>query len=106
MTQAITRDLSKKLQNDLSDVLERNVSLASAVLNPLQVALVMVEAAVMMTRTAGATMANSVGDWASREDIVQAHDLMIDMIIEQVNASRADSLERAFAEIARRKAAA
>lgn len=106
MNREIGKDLSRKLQHDLSDVLERNLNVAQAVLTMPEVALLLIEAAVMMTRTAGATMANTVGDHATREDIIYAHDLVINLIMENIQASRADSLERAFAEIARRKAAA
>lgn len=94
MSTGIARDLSAKLQQDLSATLERNTAIARHVLDGASVAIMMLEAAVMMTRTTAATIANMSDD---DSDVPGTFDATITAIVQQIHHSRDDALERTMA---------
>ena len=103
MSREIARDLSRDLQTRLADVLGRQANIASAVLPFPEVSFLMIEAAVMMVRTVGGTIANSLAD---TEEVAAVYEVTVKAIIEQVEQGRADAIEKIAAEINKRRAAA
>lgn len=102
-TQRVLRqDLSRKLQLSLGAVLERDLNIAHHVLDAHQCGLLLIEAAVMVVRTVGASVA-TVGEQTGKVDIL--YDATIDSVIMEVRASRNSAIRRITAELARRAAA-
>jgi len=95
MTAGITRDLSAKLQGDIGAALERNLHVFAAVLEPAELSLVMIEAAVMASRTTAATIAGFV----EAEKVATMYGGTIDAIIEQLQNSKADGIARTVAAL-------
>lgn len=101
MSNVIRDDLSRNLQQRLGSVLEREAHVATHVLDVADLGIIMVEAAMMMARSAAATMG---GHAATDEDATVLYNHVIDTIVAQLETSRADGLSRTMAE--RRKRAA
>lgn len=91
----IRRDLSRKLQIALADVLTREANLADAVLERADVAILFVEAAVMMGQSAAA----SVAGWAdNRDDCESLFNETYGAIVKQLVDNKGDALARTLAE--------
>lgn len=95
------RDLSMKLQADLGDVLKRNVGVLHHVLDSVECGETLIEAAVMVVRTVG----GSVATMGQNADTVEAlYSATIDAIIESVTRSRTEALVRINLELSKRAA--
>lgn len=94
----VTRDLSRKLQEGLAVVLERDLKVAQVVLEPNEIGVLFLEAAVMMVRSSAATVAGMCGP----ADVERIYDLTIESIFEQAKMGRADAVRRTQTAIAPR----
>ena len=101
MSEGIQRDLSRKMQQSIAQVLERETRIASYVLDLSSIGIIMFEAAVMVARTTAATLANSA---ETDEAAIAIYQLTIDQVIEQLTKTREDGIARTLA--ARRARAA
>ncbi len=101
MSAGIERDLSRKMQMSISEVLDRETKIASYVLDLSSIGIIMFEAAVMVARTTAATLANSAD---TDEAATAVYNATIDQVIEQLQKTRADGIERTL--IARKARAA
>lgn len=101
MSRVMEMDLSRKLQASLSEVLDRETKIASYVLELPSIGLIMLEASVMMARTTAATLANSA---ETDEMAISVYNTTIDAIVEQLQNTRENGIERTLA--VRRKRAA
>lgn len=95
MSYGAAHDMSRKLQASLADVLVRETTIAQHVCSFPEIAVVMIEASVMMVRTTAGTIANTVADDASAEELIAS---TIDAIVEQVRASQPDIVAKVLAE--------
>jgi hypothetical protein len=91
MSEGISRDLSKKLQQQLAVVLDRELHLFQHVLGAEEIGVVAMEAAVMMVRTAAATIASFATDPADMATLYRA---TTSGIIDMVGRGEADGIAR------------
>jgi len=94
MSEGIQRDLSRKMQQSIAAVLERETRIAGYVLDLSSIGIIMFEAAVMVARTTAATLANSA---ETDEAAIAIYELTIDQVIEQLTKTRQDGIERTLA---------
>ncbi len=99
MTTGIARDLSAKLQGEIAGVLERNLHVFAAVLEPGELGEVVLEAAVMTVRTTAATIA---GFATGREEVTNLFQLVTRSIADQVQYRQDEGIEKALAAVAER----
>lgn len=95
MSLGIAHDLSRKMQQSLGDVLMRETAIAQHACTLPEIALMLIEASVMMARTAAGTIANSIDDDAKVDQIVAD---AIDGIVEQIKLSQPDIVVKVLSE--------
>lgn len=89
------KDMSRKLQQSLAEVLIRETTIAQHVCTFPELAFIMIEASVMMVRTTAGTIANTIGDDREAEALIG---VTVDSIIEQVRISQPGIVEAVLAE--------
>jgi hypothetical protein len=94
-------DLSANLQAKIAEVLVREASIAQQFVGLPGLALLMIEASVMMVRTTAGTIANTIDDADKADEMIAQ---TIDAIVDQIRKSQADIVTRVTAEIERRRA--
>lgn len=91
MNDGISRDLSKKLQQQLAAVLDRELNLLQHVISAEEIGVIMMEAAVMLARTSAAT----IGGYAtSPADIATLYRATTSSIIDMISRGQDDGIAR------------
>ncbi|TVV75309.1 hypothetical protein [Sphingomonas solaris] len=96
MNDQIRKDLSRKLQTGLGALFQREIEIAKVVLSPADTNTLLFEAAVMMVRTAAASIAASAESVA---DVEKTFDVVVEAVFEAIKASRSKSLTRIHEEL-------
>lgn len=94
MSVGIAHDFSRKIQQSLADVLTRETAIAQHACTLPEIALMLIEASVMMARTAAGTIANSIDDDAKVEQMIND---AIDGIVGQIKLSQPDIVTKVMA---------
>ena len=94
MSVGIAHDLSRRMQQSLADVLMREIAIAQHACTLPEIALMLIEASVMMARTAAGTIANSIDDDSKVEQMI---DDAIDGITGQIKLSQPDIVTKVMA---------
>lgn len=91
MSEGMSRDLSKKLQLQLAEVLDRELHLFQYALSAEEIGIVAMEAAVMMVRTTAATIASFA---TNPGDMATLYRATTSGIIDMVGRGEADGIAR------------
>jgi hypothetical protein len=95
-TKGVARDLSEKLQRRIAEVLERELQIASHVVEMPEIAAMLMEASIMMIRTSAATLANSCQESALDE----VYNASYDAIVAAAVSAKPEGLHKARVKIA------